>query len=120
MRIVKDSDAILATSRFTQSKDIYERQPYRILDYYDMLLVLGDSELKNEAVEYLGMQLKRESSNYLARSTIARICQLTRHRRKCRSILKKYDEENQWSDGADSINENSKKLINQLIEEIKN
>lgn len=116
IRFVKDSDSILTTSRFTQSDDIYERQPYRILDYYDMLLVLSDSELKYEAVEYLGMQLERESSNYLARSTIARICQLTRHRRKCRSILKKYDEENQWFDGTDFINENSQKLIDQLIE----
>ena len=120
IEIVKDSDSVLANSRFTQSEDIYERQPYRILDYYDMLLVLRDSDLKYEAVEYLGMQLERESSNYLARSTIAIICQLTRHRRKCKSILKEYDEENQWADGTDSINENSQKLIDQLIEEIKN
>jgi hypothetical protein len=120
IKIVKDSDSLLANSRFTQSDDIYERQPYRILDYYDMLLVLRDSDLKYEAVAYLGMQLERESSNFLARSTIAIICQLTRHRRKCQSILKEYDEENQWSDGTDSINDNSQKLINQLIEEIKN
>jgi len=120
MKIVQVSDSILITSRFTQSKDIYERQPYRILDYYDMLLVLDDSELKNEAIEYLGKQLERESSNYLARSTMAIICQLTRHRRKCRNTLKKYDEENQWSDGTDSINGYSQKLIDQLIEEIKN
>lgn len=122
LQIVQNSDSVLAFSRFNLSEEINERQPYRVLDYYDLLLTLEDSELKNDALIFLAERLNTEKSNFIARRTIEIICQLTRKGRNCNRILKDFDAQfqNQLSDRTDSINENSQSLIGQLIEEIKN
>ena len=118
--IVLQSDSTLSTSRFALSEDIYERQPYRIIDYYGMLLVLRDSELKQKAIKFLINRLKQEKSNYLASITMANICQMARKKRVCKKILEEYNEENKWTDGTDSIDDNSAEIILKLVKKINN